>query len=85
MLAGIALATLVVYSWYIFDFVHSSYRSGATSIFITRTPLWIPQLVLPAGCALMVLTMLSHTIRAAGVLIGLVPPEATDEETGDWL
>ena len=49
LITVIATATLLVYTWYIIGFVVQNYRSGATSIFITRTVLWVPQLVMPIG------------------------------------
>ncbi|TMV08373.1 TRAP transporter small permease subunit [Arenibacterium halophilum] len=69
LIAGIATATLVVYSYHIFTFVLATEKSGATSIFITRTPLWIPMVVMPVGSILLTFAMFSTMLRAGFVAI----------------
>ena len=69
LLAGIGTVILVVYTYYIFHFVSFTYASGATSIFITRTPLWMPQIVLPIGSALLTGSMFATMVRAGAAAI----------------
>lgn len=83
LIAGIATATLIVYTYYIITFVIATEASGATSVFITRTPLWIPQTVMPIGCVLLSWAMASFMVRSAVVAIRpdlLTLPEQTDAE-----
>lgn len=86
LITVIATATLLVYTWYIIGFVVQNYRSGASSIFITRTVLWVPQLVMPIGSVLLTCSMISALVRAAAALFapGLVGQE-TEDQTEDWL
>lgn len=53
------------YTWYLIGFVIQSYRAGTMSVFVTRTPLWIPQIVLPIGSILMTWTLFLAAVRAA--------------------
>lgn len=82
-IAGIATATLIVYTYYIFTFVIATEISGATSVFITRTPLWIPQAAMPIGCVLLTWAMASFMVRSAAAAIRpdlFSKPEQIDEE-----
>ena len=65
----IATITFVTFTWYLYGFVWQSYCGGATSIFIYRTPLWIPQLVMPVGGSLMCWALFAHLIRNLAELI----------------
>lgn len=65
VLALIACLIFCVYTWYLIGFVAQSYRAGTMSVFITRTPLWIPQTVMPVGSALMTWGLLATAVRAA--------------------
>ena len=85
-IAGFATAVLAVYSWYIWTFVASTQASGATSIFITRTPLWIPMVVMPVGSILLTWSMATATLRAAVMAIwpdGPIQPQ--DQTAEDFL
>lgn len=86
LITVIATATLLVYTWHIIGFVLQNYRSGATSIYITRTVLWVPQLVMPIGSVLLACSMVSALIRSAAALFSpdLAAAE-TSEQTEDWL
>ncbi|MEQ8291390.1 MAG: TRAP transporter small permease [Roseovarius sp.] len=86
LIAVIATTTLLVYTWYIIDFVLQTYRSGATSIFITRTVLWVPQLVMPIGSVLLTCSMISALVRSAAALFSpdLSASEDSDQSE-DWL
>lgn len=85
LIAGFAAATLMVYTWYIFGFVATTQASGATSIYVTRTPLWIPMAVMPIGSALLTWAMLAAAVRAA--VVAIWPDTAPDSEIAaeDWL
>ncbi|WP_417722578.1 TRAP transporter small permease subunit [Salipiger sp.] len=76
VLAAVACLVFAIYTRYLAGFVSQSYHAGTTSIFITRTPLWIPQLVMPVGAALMTWTFFTTTLRAA---CGLVDPALIEE------
>jgi len=86
LIAVIATATLLVYTWHIIGFVLQNYRSGATSIFITRTVLWVPQLVMPIGSVLLTCSMISALVRSAAALFSPDLAARQDaEQTEDWL
>ncbi|WP_226575356.1 TRAP transporter small permease [Acuticoccus sediminis] len=70
VIAAIATATLLVYSYYLVRFVSQNMATGVTSIYVSRTPLWIPQLAMPLGAGLLTLTMAAHTVRSAALLLG---------------
>lgn len=65
VLALVACLIFCIYTWHLISFVAQTYRAGTLSVFITRTPLWIPQLVMPIGSALMAWALLVTTLRAA--------------------
>lgn len=65
VLALIACLIFCVYTWYLIGFVAQGYRAGTMSVFITRTPLWIPQTAMPVGSALMTWALLATAVRAA--------------------
>lgn len=83
VIAGIATATLVIYTYYIFNFVVFTEASGATSIFITRTPLWIPMVVMPVGSVLLTWAMFSTMLRAAFVAIWPDGPVRLDDQSAE--
>ncbi|WP_170984351.1 TRAP transporter small permease subunit [Rhodoligotrophos defluvii] len=64
-MAAVGTAVLIIYTYYLCWFVLQSHATHVTSIYVTRTPLWIPQLVMPAGLVLLTLSMLMAAVRAA--------------------
>lgn len=80
-IAAVATVTLVIYTYYLYRFVAMNMMTGVTSIYVTRTPLWIPQLAMPVGAGLLTLAMISHTVRAAAELFGFAA-RADDETRG---
>ena len=67
-------------------FVAGTQASGATSIFITRTPLWMPMVVMPAGCVLLTWSMATATLRASVLAIWPdAPVRAQDHAAEDFL
>lgn len=83
VMAALSAAVLAVYAYHLHLHVAMTFRSGATSVFVTRTPLWIPMTVMPLGAGLLTLGMVAHALRAAGALIldrpDLLRPEGADE------
>lgn len=76
----VGIVTTAVLTYYLIVFTLESFQSGATSIDVARTPLWIPQLSMPIGAALLFWATLCFAARA-GVLV-LYPDLASAEEQG---
>lgn len=75
--AGVAGAFVCgVGAWASWQTVSISIRFGSTSPQVSETPLWLPQIVMPFGMALLGLGFLELALRA---LAGLPPPESPDE------
>lgn len=64
-MAVIACLIFCFYTWYLIGFVIQTYRAGTMSVFVTRTPLWLPQIVLPIGSILMTWALFLTAVRAA--------------------
>ena len=66
---------LVLYTW-------SNYSAGIVSVSISQTPLYIPQLFMPLGMALLILQLISEAIRSILRLMELIPaPENGSERS----
>ncbi|MBI1218649.1 MAG: TRAP transporter small permease subunit [Rhodobacteraceae bacterium] len=88
-LAVVATAILVIYAWHLYTFVLHSYSTQATSIYTSRTLLWMPQLVMPVGAVLLAWATFAAAVRA---LIELIRPgsvvadsSAKPTEMESWL
>ena len=60
---ALAVGYTAVLIWYCGRLAWDSYRFGSTSISITRTPLWIPQLVMVIGLAALLLELVAGLYR----------------------
>lgn len=58
----IAIAICVVLAWKTFDLVGSSFSRGKFAPTVLRTPLWIPQTLLPVGFVVIGLFLLEHLL-----------------------
>ena len=56
----LALAYTALLNWYLWGLTINSYRLGTTSINVTRTPLWVPQVVMALGAALLFVELLGR-------------------------
>lgn len=88
----LTVGTVVVsfYSYYLCLFVLHSFNTGVSSIYISRTPLWIPQLAMPIGACLLTAALLLATARAAiafvqGADAGSAIPKNSREEVDSAL
>jgi TRAP-type C4-dicarboxylate transport system permease small subunit len=61
LLAALGYTGFLAYHFW--AFVGESYRFGTTSVYFTRTPLWIPQLFMAAGTSLLLLTIAAALVR----------------------
>ena len=66
----LALGYAVLLDWYLWQLAGDAWRLGTTSIQVSRTPLWIPQLCMAVGGLLLVLDLLA---RLAVVVAGESP------------
>ena len=64
---------LVLYTW-------SNYSAGIVSVSISQTPLYIPQLFMPLGMALLILQLINEAIRSILRLIELLPAPKNGSE-----
>ena len=67
-----AIAVCCVFAWRTADLVASSFSRGKISQTVMETPLWIPQLALPVGFAVLALFLLEH------LMLALRPPKRRD-------
>lgn len=81
VLALFALAVFSIYTWHLIGFVARSYHAGTMSVFITRTPLWIPQMAMPVGSVLMCWAFLSAGVKSAALVLD--PSGAEAQPTPD--
>lgn len=58
----IAIAICVVLAWKTLDLVGSSFSRGKFAPTVLRTPLWIPQMLLPIGFVVIGLFLLEHLL-----------------------
>ena len=58
-----ALGYTAFLGYHFWAFVAESYRFGTTSIYFTRTPLWIPQAFMAVGTSLLLLTIVAALVR----------------------
>ncbi|MBI4587450.1 MAG: TRAP transporter small permease [Candidatus Rokubacteria bacterium] len=56
----VALLYTALLAYYFWWFVGESYRFGTTSIYFTRTPLWIPQGLMAVGASMLILQILAE-------------------------
>ena len=77
VMSAVGTAVLIIYTYYLYWFVLQSHATHVTSIYVTRTPLWIPQLVMPVGSALLTISVLMTMLRAA---VRLVSADARRED-----
>lgn len=61
---AVALAACVVLAWRTFDLVQSSFSRGNFAPTVLRTPLWIPELLLPIGFALIAFFLVEQFLIA---------------------
>lgn len=86
----VGTVVVAVYSYYLCLFVLHSFNTGVSSIYISRTPLWIPQLAMPIGSCLLTAALLLATVRAAIVFVqgadaGTAIPKNRREEVDSTL
>lgn len=62
-LLGIALAYTGLLAYYFWEFVAASYRFGTTSIYFTRTRLWIPQAFMALGASILGAQIVGEGLR----------------------
>lgn len=89
VIAIIGAMTTLIFTYYVVIFTWQSFEAGVTSIDITRTPLWIPQLTMPIGGALLSWAMFVNLVRAAVLIIYPQLADADEEhpvaELEGWL
>lgn len=72
VICALATAAMSVLTYYLFWFVFRNEVTGVTSIYVTRTPLWIPQSVLPLGAGLLTISCFVAALRAALTVSGAI-------------
>lgn len=66
----VALVILVILIWRSVDLVLSSFSRGRTSSTVLRTPLWIPQMLMPAGLAMIAIFLVEQLMLSARSFAG---------------
>lgn len=69
----LALVYSLIIGWKLILYTWSNYSAGIVSVSISQTPLYIPQLFMPLGMALLILQLINEAIRSILGLIGLIP------------
>ncbi len=93
VIAIVSLIVMIVVTFYLWSFALDNLETGNTSVFITRTPLWIPQISMPIGATMLLIAMAAEIARAAAALRRPFHPSAPPEpestlakrRAGDWL
>ena len=66
----VAIAICMVLAWKTFDLVGSSFSRGKFAPTVLRTPLWIPQTLLPLGFVVIGVFLLEHLLILLGMKEG---------------
>jgi TRAP-type C4-dicarboxylate transport system permease small subunit len=88
VICALATAATAVLTYYLFWFVFRNEATWVTSIYVTRTPLWIPQSVLPLGSGLLTISCFVAALRAALTLSGAIRLSTDASHTAEvdsWL
>lgn len=72
----VALAVTAAIGWFGGEHFWNGWRDGELAQTVSQTPLWIPRLAVPVGCAILILALVSH-LRAA------LRGDITDDTGGD--
>ena len=68
----LALVYSFIIGWKLILYTWSNYSAGIVSVSISQTPLYIPQLFMPLGMALLILQLISEAIRSILRLMALI-------------
>jgi len=58
-----ALGFAVILAWQLYRITVSSHERGMIAPTLMETPIWMPQVVMPLGCALLILALLAEMAR----------------------
>lgn len=78
----LALIYSLIIGWKLILYTWSNYSAGTVSVSISQTPLYIPQLFMPLGVALLILQLINEAVRSILSLMTLPPGHKHGSERG---
>lgn len=79
----LALVYSFIIGWKLILYTWSNYSAGTVSVSISQTPLYIPQLFMPLGVALLILQLINEAVRSILRLMTLPPSHKNGSERGN--